>query len=230
METHIIRHYPYCKSQTKNIEYPNRTNKNNVNIIKELSKDEEYNDNYKKWLYGINYKSKTKNKIKIGGNLHMKLGKKFILEHIVNHTKCYTDACDLTYYSYSKKDILFDNVNSIDWDKYFLETEQIYSDIDIKNDIINENNKKIIEHNKKVNEIIDKINLLETWEQYIDFEGINYGIPYIYNCIHRENNCFGNIILDYIKKCQCSSCENWGGCGSDGILYYKCDKCDKKCI
>jgi hypothetical protein len=227
METYIIRHYPNYKSLIKNIEYPNRTNKNDVELIRILSTNKDYNDDYKKWLSGINYESKTKNKIKIGGNLHVKLGKKFILNHIVNHTKYNT--YDLTYYSYNYEDILFKDVDNIDWDIYFLETEQIYDNIDNENKNINENNEKVIEYNNRVNEAIKNINLLEEFNQYVVFEGIKYGIPNVYNNVHREDNCFGLIEKYYYESCTCHCCEYWGGCSNPtGIQYYKCKKCDYK--
>jgi hypothetical protein len=209
METHIIRHNPYCKSQIQTIKYPDRTNKNNVDTIKDLSKDKKYNDDYKKWISGTNYETKTNNKIKIGGNLHINLGKKFKLKHIVNYTKNCSD--DSIKYSYTSQDILFKDVDSIDWDNYFLETEIIYNDINKVNETINENNKKIIEYNNEVNEIIKNIKLLERWEEYILFEGTKYGIPYVYENIHRENNCLGLITEDYYEGCSCHCCEYWGG-------------------
>lgn len=227
MESYIIRHFPYYKSITKNIEYPNRTNKNDVDNIKIWSKNEKYINDYKKWTLSINYESKTKNKIKIGGNLHIKLGKKFILKHIVNYTRYYINKS--SYYSYNYQDILFKDIDIINWDNYFLETELIYNNIDIENNIINENNKKILEYNNNVNEVIKNIQLLETWEQYVQFEENKYGISCIYNNIHRENNCFG-LIKEYCqyKTCQCSSCENWSGCNNPikKHYYYKCEKCD----
>jgi hypothetical protein len=225
METH--NRYPHCKSQTQTIKYPNRTNKNNVDIIKHLSKDKKYNDDYEKWFSGINYQSKTKNKIKIGGRLHIELGTKFILQHIVNYTK--NDMGDTIDYSYNYQDILFKDVDSIDWENYFLETEIIYNNINKENESINENNKKIIEYNNEVDEVIKNINLLERWEQYIVFEGIKYGIPCVYKNIHRENNCFGSITEDYSERCNCHCCEHWGGCSNTtGTQYYKCKKCDYK--
>jgi hypothetical protein len=227
MEKPIIRHYPTYISKIQNIEYPNRTNKKIVDTFKVLLTDKEYNDNYKKWLSGINYETKSKNKIKIGGYLHIKLGEKFILKHIVNYTD-YRNG-DLSRYSYNTIDILFKDINSINWDSYFLETEQIYNDINQENYIINKNNHKIIEYNNKIDDVIRNINLLEKWEQYILFEEMPYGIPYMYKDIHRENNCFGLIKEDYYVSCRCHRCEDWGGCSDPtGTQYYKCEKCDYK--
>ena len=95
---------------------------------------------------------------------------------------------------------------------------------------------KVIEYNDEIDKIIKQINKLKKWEEFVLFDDKHYGIHNIHNNIHRENNCFGNIIPDYIEetiiKCECSSCENWGGCGSNGakniIQYYKCDNCNYK--
>lgn len=91
-------------------------------------------------------------------------------------------------------------------------------------------NKNIIEYNDEIDRLVNQINKLEKQEDFIEFERINYGIPYIYNSIHRENNCFGLIIEDYYRDCGCNRCESWSGCGSRGTQYYKCEKCDYKCF
>ena len=70
---------------------------------------------------------------------------------------------------------------------------------------------------------------LETWEEYILFEGHNYGISNVYNNTHRENNCMGFLVKDYYDNCNCRTCENWGGCSSPkGTQYYSCVNCDYK--
>lgn len=109
---------------------------------------------------------------------------------------------------YTKK-IDFDKINI---EQYLNETE------DIK--------KTVISFNDLVDHIIIKINLLEKWEDYIEFDGKKYGINYVQNNIHMENNCLGIMEKDYFRKCTCSSCENWYGCGNEGTQYYKCNKCN----
>ena len=156
-------------------------------------------ENYEKWKIGINHK--TNRKIKIGGKTHEQLGyENFYIKRG-------------TTYSYSY--VLFTDLDGIKIELYIEETEKI--------------KKEIEDYNSKVYEIICKINLLEKWEEYILFEGIKYGIPYVYNDIHRENNCFGLITEDYYKGCSCHCCEDWGGCSNPtGTQYYKCEKCDYK--
>ena len=157
-------------------------------------------ENYEKWKIGINFK--TNRKIKIGGKTHRQLGYEYF----------YIKQGTTTSFTY----ILFNKLDGINIELYIEETEKI--------------KKEIEDYNLKVDEIICKINLLEKWEEYILFEGIKYGIPYVYKNIHRENNCLGLIIKDYHKECTCNLCEDWGGCGkSSGTQYYKCVKCDYKC-
>lgn len=134
MENNIIRYYPNKKQIFNNIDYPKRTSINDVNKIKELSTDKKYNDDYIKQKSGKNYESK--NKIKIGGNLHTRLEEKFILNFIVDHSNF--TLGNYTYYLNNFKQILFSDVDSVDWDKYFLETKRIYSEIKNQNEIINE--------------------------------------------------------------------------------------------
>ena len=108
---------------------------------------------------------------------------------------------------------LFTTLDGIDETLYLQSTEQL--------------KKEIQNYNTNINNIICKINLLDKWEQYVDFEGKKYGIHCIYNNIHRENNCFGLVKKDYCTSCTCSCCENWGGCGnSKENQYYKCEKCN----
>jgi hypothetical protein len=231
MEDYIIRDYPKYKSQIKKIQisYPCITNKSKVDELKILLKDDKYNNDYKLWKSGRNYNSKSKNKININGKLYNELGKKFILIHIANYKLFYNSDSSI-YYTYEYQYILFKNIYNIDWNDYFLKTKNIYNEIkneiDEKNKIIDENNKKIIDYNNKVDEIIKKINLLEKWDQYIIFNDVKYGISKIYNNIHRENDCFGIIKFNYHKPCECSTCENWRGCGDPGTDYFKCEKCD----
>ena len=34
---------------------------------------------------------------------------------------------------------------------------------------------------------------MKDWNEFIEIKRKKYGIPYVYNNIHMENNCFGNI-------------------------------------
>lgn len=97
---------------------------------------------------------------------------------------------------------------------------------------ITENNLKIEEYNSRVKDIIEKINFLEKWEDYVIFEGKKYGISFVYKGIHRENNCMG-IIEKHHAPCECIECRGWiiGGCqNKESFPYYKCQKCQYKYV
>lgn len=141
---------------------------------------------------------KTNRKIKIGGKTHRDLGYNF---HI-------RPCCS----SYSG--ILFTELDNIDPESYHKETTKLRQEID--------------NYNSTIGKIITEINSLKQWDDYILFDGKKYGIPPIYNGIHREHNCLGVIEKDYYEDCRCHLCEDWNGCGSGGTTYYKCLRCDYK--
>ena len=109
---------------------------------------------------------------------------------------------------------LFTELDGIDHVSYIEETEKLQ--------------KEIQDYNTTVNNVIEKINSLESWGQYIEFEGIKYGIQRVCNGIHRDHDCFGKIQLAYTVPCSCSTCENWNGCGRGDTKYYVCNKCNYK--
>lgn len=168
---------------------------------------------YEMLLKGINYE--TKRKIKIGGKLYLKLFEKFYIKD-----------------GYDDK-IIFTELDNIDKDSYIKETKK-----EVNN--IKKLNKPIILRNKQIDEVLNKINKLENWDDFIEFENIKYGIPEIKNNIHYENNCMGNMKKIYVTKgeytmCTCKSCENWFGCkepviwnGVEDVYYYICEKCEKR--
>ena len=191
----LNRTYPPLKFEKiqniEKLEYPKRTSKKDIELIKNISKTSGFIDDYDNWKLGKNYGTKSKNKIKIGGDKHTELGKKFYLVHFTNYTKV-----NYTYkqYDYVIKKILFNEIDdiNIDWVEYFLETTKIYKDIDIKNieidkqnEIINKKRWKKYNYNDTVREIIAKINKLVKWDDYVLFEGIKYGIPNVFENIHR---------------------------------------------
>jgi len=235
----IIRTYPTTFhteiEEINKYDYPKRTSKKDIELIKNISNTPGYIDDFDKWKLGKNYLSKSKNKIKIGGNKHKKLGEKFYLEHYYNYTSKEFDN-NYILYNYNIKNILFNEIDNIDWEDYFLKTTKIYKDINIKNikidkqnEIINKKNQERDNYNDIVYEIIEKINKLIKWDDYVLFKGKKYGIPYVFKNIHREND-FNGLLKETSSErydCRCSSCENWNGCGKEEITYYyKCNKCD----
>jgi hypothetical protein len=112
------------------------------------------------------------------------------------------------------------NINA---DLYLHETEKINNDIDNENTIIKN-------YNKLVDSIIEKIQKLERWDEFIEFEGKKYGLIHkIKNNFHIENNCLGEMIFTHdITE------YTWGNdrpfCNYDDkeTIYsiYKCSKCN----
>jgi hypothetical protein len=136
----------------------------------------ELQKDFKKWINGINYK--TNRKITIGGKIHNELKQKFMI-------------------NYRFRDILFEDLTNINIHEYLQETKKINNDIDIENILIKD-------YNKLVDDIIKRIQTLEKWNDFVEFEGIKYGIPKIYNNIHYENDCKGNISKTKIfNSCRC---------------------------
>lgn len=195
----ILRTYPKTREL---LSYPFRFTQNDFNKYRELLNNETLQDDYEKWKIGINYK--TNKKITINGKMHQSLKSVFMID------------CDkgLT--------VLFDDFDfkSIDFAVYSLETKTIYETIDAKN-------KEITHYNDAVNHVIENINNLNKWNDFICFESSKYGIPIVVNGIHKENDCLGEII-EYYERCSCSSCENWNGCNYGGTYHYECNKCSYK--
>ena len=77
-------------------------------------------------------------------------------------------------------------------------------------------------YNTAVDEVIQKINSLKLWNDYIPFEDVNYGLPEFLDDIHRNNDCGGDMkeTSRYYESCRCSSCENWlFGCSNPNNYY-----------
>jgi uncharacterized protein YjhX (UPF0386 family) len=101
------------------------------------------------------------------------------------------------------------------------ETNKIINEIDVENAIIKD-------YNKLVDCIIEKIQKLERWNDFIEFEGKYYGITNkVLNNIHLENDCFGEMIFTH-KETE-YILYNRPFCDYDDkeITYsiYKCSKC-----
>jgi hypothetical protein len=118
--------------------------------------------------------------------------------------------------------ILSDELKDIHMDDYLTETERIKKDINEKNIIIKESNALI-------SDIIIKINELEKWEDYIVLENKKYGIPCIYDNIHRENDCFGKIVKNKICIHECRECRGSASfpepCRCKYRDIYDCERC-----
>ena len=160
-------------------------------------------ENYEKWKIGINYK--TNRKIKIGGKKHIQFGyENFYIKHGTLYD-CY---------SY----ILFTKLDGINIDLYIQDTEKL--------------KEEILSHNAKINELICKINKLEKWNDFVEFEGIKYGIQKIYNNIHRGDDCNGNINKTEVCVRECRECRGTTSftepCRCEYKTNIECVKCGYK--
>ena len=144
----------------------------------------------------------TNRKIKIDGKIHSDSKQKFMINYC----------------------ILFDELNHINAHEYLQETKKINDDIDNENALIKD-------YNKSVDNTIEKIQKLESWNQFIEFEGKKYGLIHkIKNNIHIENNCLGEMKFSHHKTeyifidrpfCNFDDKETT-------FSIYKCSKCNYK--
>lgn len=141
----------------------------------------------------------TNRKITIGGKIHHNLE-----------------------YNFKIKGILFEELLNINQEVYLQETDKINRDIDIENDII-EN------YNKEVDDIIDKIKRLENWDDFVVFEGNNYGlVDKIKDNIHIENNCGGEMVYSRSETDYTFNDRPFCNYEDKETNYsiYKCSKCN----
>jgi hypothetical protein len=180
--------------------YPERYDYSVFEKLNEMNTNIELQNDYKKWKDGINYK--TNRKINIGGKIHNELKQKFMIDR---------------YYG-----VLFDTLNNINAKEYLQETEKNNKKIDVENVVIKD-------YNKLVDSIIEQIQRLEVWNEFIEFEGKFYGITSkVLNNIHLENDCFGEMVFMNEKTEYYSNDRPFGNCDDSETTYliYKCNKCN----
>ena len=196
----IERCYPNKKTKKS---YPGRYDISVFEKLNEMKTDTKLQNDYKKWKDGINYN--TNRKIKIGLKLHNKLKEKFMI--------------NLSYCS----SVLFEDLLNINVDEYLQETKKIYNEIDAENTIIEK-------YNNTVKSVIERIQKLEKWNDFVEFEGKNYGlIDKIKNNIHIENDCLGEMI--FIREETEDRFDNirpfcYNEDTSRTFSVYKCSKCN----
>lgn len=186
--------------------YPERYDNSAFEKLNEMNENKELQNDYKKWKDGINYK--TNRKIKIDGKIHRELKQKFMI--------------------YTCGGVLFDTLNSINADEYLQETKKIINEIDVENAIIKD-------CNKLVDSIIEKIQKLERWNDFIEFEGKKYGlinkIKYRHNDkynVHIENDCFGEMVFTRKETTYTSNDRPFCNYDDTETTYsiYNCSKCN----
>lgn len=143
-----------------------------------------------------------------------------------------------TYAKIQKQLDVYKHISTLNEEDYLFETDKLTRENFIKNIAIKEHNNKIDEecklhnrevkiYNTKILTIQRQVYSLKDWDDYIEYEGIKYGLPAIHNNIHRKNNCMGE--FEFLEQilCECNKCDNWGGCGRPSQNKYKCSKCPK---
>lgn len=146
-----------------------------------------------------------------------------------------------TYYKIQQQLGFYKRISTFNEEEYLLETDKVIRDIKIENIAIEKHNCKIDEelklhneevkiYNEKISAIQRQVYSLKDWDDYIEYEGVKYGLPAIHNNIHRKNNCMGEFEFLVHIPCECNKCDNWGGCGSPSQNKYKCSKCQKVII
>jgi hypothetical protein len=190
---------------------------NNITRTYPSLKDEELYNRYTKENFekyeeikkSIENYEKWKNGINYETNKKIKIGGE---KHVKMGYKNFYIMRRKTFYNYEY--VLFTELNGINIEKYIEDTE------------------KLEKYNKKVEELIDKINKLEKWNDYVEFEEIKYGIQKIYNNIHYENDCGGNIIKTEIRVRECRECSGTTSFKEPCACVYKtkieCIKCGYK--
>lgn len=172
----IIRTYPPLKidniKQKRLLEYPIQTDVNELNKLRRVYEDSNSIRDYNKWLKGINYTTVSNNVIKIGGDLHNRIGKKFYIKH-VSHV-----SLNINRYKYKYEKLLFTDVNKINWKVYFSKVKTVKDIIDSINIKKKENEykatKKQLElHNNEVYDVTEKIMKLKEWDDFVVYDGKN---------------------------------------------------------
>ncbi len=214
-ESKIIRELPRINDRHNYVfrqiinekKYPYRLTQADFDKCDNIVKD----PNYIKLLNGINYK--TKRAIKIKGDTYCNVLKEFT---IANHTP--------------------EEIMAINREEYFEKSKLIISEIDEYNkkykhiiDKYNEAMRQKIYDCEKYNieclEAIEQIKKLTTWDSYVELYGLKYGIPEIYENIHRKNDCMGVFEYSDIVVCDCFMCIHSGCCSNPIRQLFKCSVC-----
>lgn len=187
----IIRTRPPKQHKIYQNIYTHRFSKEDFDKFREIEDENNVETiNYNKWKNGINPNSGRK--IKIGGKPYNDLSYKFSI-----------------FREYAR----FKKINKTE-EEYIRETENLVKIQNAEKIEIDKKNSIIDEYNAHIDNIINEINNLKNWNDYLIYDGIKYGNPCkIRDGIHIENNCGGDI--KYIEyESECAKCDNGWGCGS----------------
>lgn len=198
----------------------------NIMNLDDFNKKAALKNDYKKYKQGYNASTRRFVKNKTNKN-YVNYGRKMEFNDFFE----YLEKIDYNY-SYYKKEKDDENNSRLAENKRIDEENKR---IDDENKQIDEENKCIKEYNSKIIGKYDEAKIKYSnlkWNEYIEFEGIRYGIPEYYDNIHRENDCNGNIILvkeGFRASCDCMwSCQGKFSCSRSEPSTYKCVKCEKE--
>ena len=141
----------------------------------------------------------TNRKIKIGGKTYNTIKNDFMVSFNSHGTWC---------------SMFYLTLMEIDQEKYTAETNQLNHETDKANEIISST--------------IEQINRLERWNDYVELDGIKYGLKKVLNDVHREHDCFGKMEFDREKDYVCRGCRKDQvryQCFCDTFTINKCNKC-----
>lgn len=172
-----------------------------------------YDDVIKAYIKMINDKEFMNNYRQLKSGINFKTG-----ETILKNGKIYKKLLNELSKQYNI--ILLKELKRVNVEGYLKESKRIREEID-------EKNREIISYNEKVESVIDQIKKLKKWNDYVIFNGDKYGVPKIFEGIHRENDCFGNIIHLKNENCNCQFCEELRKYGEKTNYSFRyCDKCN----
>lgn len=142
---------------------------------------------------------RTNRKIKIGGKTYNTIKNDFMVSFNSHGTWC---------------SMFYLTLMEIDQEKYTEETNQLNHETDKANEIISST--------------IEQINRLERWYDYVELDGIKYGLPNVLNEVHREDDCFGK--MEFVRETDyvCRGCRNDQvryRCICHTFTINKCNKC-----
>ena len=180
------------------ISYPFRYTNEAFDKCHEMYNNPLLRDHYNKWIEGIN--PRTNRKIKVGGKTYESIKNDFMISFLNSRG---------TWSS-----VFYLKLIEIDQEKYTEETILLNHETDKENEI--------------VSSTIEEINRLESWNDYVMYDGMKYGLKQVLNHVHRENDCFGKMEYYMEKDYECIGCRNQAGplrCLCHTFTINKCNKC-----
>ena len=226
----IIRTFPTCKSPLlyrtdKSVTLPDRlTEVDFTKFNNEIRNDSGYMKLSTILPDGIScINPLTGKKIKIGGETYNRVMKPYMIKNYKP-----SDIANIVISDYLDETTRIINDN-IEYNATHRDEIKQYNSLV---DIVNAKYKK---YSDDCTIAIEQIKKLESWNSYVELNGLKYGIPAIYENIHREHDCMGtisneyilctSIVYDSIDPNICFECMYKDSCSDPIKLVFKCSKC-----